>query len=282
MDGIAPQAPASITQSLQNKVGEWWPWGLKISSVFLHQQEVSGEVSWWGVVLTASPCSSFMGAKWLTLGPGKTGAGRGRASSVWGVKGMGPGNPISSWSHSVLHSKSITANEPGDRIKYPLIAVPREGLCQLSLPHAQPSRWEIRYPRVTSDGPEDSLGPGHPGWVEGGTEGRLGCCNGSEKQNIYYHLPLSIYVVRSALLCASCFFVLRIHQDRIWAAAPSPPALCNSLLEMEFCLRKPDILTGMWKSTCPAPVSGPVCSSLNPQRQGFLIIPSRLLGREAL
>ena len=40
---------------------------------------------------------------------------------------MGPGNPISSWSHSVLQSKSITANEPGDRIKYPLIAVPQGG-----------------------------------------------------------------------------------------------------------------------------------------------------------
>lgn len=51
-------------------------------------------------------------------------------------EGDGPGNPISSWLHSALQSESITANEPGDRIKYPLIAAPWEGLCQLSLPHA--------------------------------------------------------------------------------------------------------------------------------------------------
>lgn len=63
---------------------------------------------------------------------------------------MGLGNPISSRRHSALQSESITANEPGDRIKYPLIAVPREGLCQLSLPHASPSRWELRYQRVIS------------------------------------------------------------------------------------------------------------------------------------
>lgn len=134
----SPWALESESQNLQNKQGpERALMGVKIPWMFLHLQVVSGEISAVGggdrqQVLVLNSWEPG-GSPW---GQGRQVQGQGRASSLWGVKGMGRGNPISSWRHSALQPKSITVNEPGDRIKYPLIAVPREGLCQLSLPHA--------------------------------------------------------------------------------------------------------------------------------------------------
>lgn len=127
---------------------------------------------------------------------------------------MGSGNPISSWRHSALQSESITANEPGDRIKYPLIAVPWEGLCQLSLPHAQPSRWEIRYQRVTLTAQKAAWVLAM--WASWKEEERAdwGALIGLKTGTFSTVEPLSFFVVRSVLFYGCYLFVLSFIRTR--------------------------------------------------------------------
>lgn len=92
---------------------------------------------------------------------------------------------------------------------------------------------------------------------------------------------LSIFVVSSALFQCCYIFILLIHQDRIWIVVPSP-ALWNSPLTMDFCYWKPDTLRACRSRPPVSPISGPNSSSLNTQRQEYLVFLPRTLRKETL